>query len=581
MIKIFSNFFKFCGKELGRKMKVSMWLGVVKSFFEALRIPAVYVLFLAITTNGIKNETLLLSFGIMLISVLGSFIMNNKTTILQVEAGYGSCANKRMEIAEHLRYVPMGYFNKNSLGSITSITTNTLEAMSSVAARVIMMSTQGYLSTAVIVLMVLVWNWKIGAVLIAGILLFALVNTCLQKMASKLADRKYKSENELVSRVVEFVQGIAEVKAYNLTKDARKELDKAIDENTKMNINMELKFSPIMMLQSIIIKLTGIACVLLSIYLFVNGKMIMADCFCMIISSFMILAHMETAGNYSALLKSLNLNIEKVNEVLSIPSMNIKTDAESQKKPADNNIVLDDISFSYDKKKIIDGISLDIKEGSCVAFVGPSGSGKTTLCHLISRFWDIDSGKITIGGKDVKDYSMDALMKNFSFVFQNVYLFKDTIANNIAFGEPNASRKKIIEAAKKACCHEFIQALPDGYDTVIGEGGTSLSGGERQRLSIARAIMKDAPIIILDEATANVDPENEAELMAAIDELTKSKTIIMIAHRLKTVRKADQIFVIDNGKIAQSGTHNQLMKKEGIYKRFVNSREVAASWKLS
>lgn len=212
--------------------------------------------------------------------------------------------------------------------------------------------------------------------------------------------------------------------------------------------------------------------------------------------------------------------------------------------------------------------------------MGPSGGGKTTLCHLIARFWDVDQGTVTLGGRNVKDYSMDSLMKNFSFVFQNVYLFQDTIANNIRFGQEEASMEKVVEAAKKACCHDFIMALPDGYNTVIGEGGASLSGGEKQRISIARAIMKDSPIIILDEATANVDPENEKELVEAISELTHDKTVIMIAHRLKTVRGADQIFVVDGGKIVQKGTHEELVKQEGIYRRFVVERRQAAGWKV-
>ena len=244
------------------------------------------------------------------------------------------------------------------------------------------------------------------------------------------------------------------------------------------------------------------------------------------------------------------------------------------------DISAQNITFAYDKKKIIDGVTLTIPARTTTAIVGPSGGGKTTLCHLLARFWDVDSGLVTLAGKDVRDYDMDSLMANFSFVFQNVYLFHDTIANNIRFGQPDAPMERVIEAAKKACCHDFISRLPNGYDTVIGEGGASLSGGEKQRISIARAIMKDAPIIILDEATANVDPENERDLMEAIKELTKEKTVIMIAHRLKTVRHADQIFVIDKGKIAEQGNHDQLVKKKGIYARFIDSREKAVSWKL-
>lgn len=249
-------------------------------------------------------------------------------------------------------------------------------------------------------------------------------------------------------------------------------------------------------------------------------------------------------------------------------------------KPEHCRIEAENISFAYEKRKIIDGISLTVPERTTTAIVGPSGGGKTTLTSLLSRFWDVDAGRVTLDGVDVREYSMDALMKNYSFVFQRGYLFADTIANNMRFGQPEAPMEKVIEAAKKACCHDFIMQLPEGYDTVIGEGGASLSGGEKQRISIARAIMKDAPVIVLDEATANVDPENEADLMHAIEALTKEKTIIMIAHRLKTVRNADQILVIDGGRIAEQGTHDSLMQENGIYRSFVESRREAASWRL-
>ena len=248
--------------------------------------------------------------------------------------------------------------------------------------------------------------------------------------------------------------------------------------------------------------------------------------------------------------------------------------------PETRELRADAVEFSYEKRKVIDGISLQIPEKTTTAIVGPSGGGKTTLVNLLARFWDVDAGSVSLGGRNVKDYDMDSLMANFSFVFQNVYLFHDTIANNIRFGQPEASLDAVIAAAKKACCHDFIMALPEGYDTVIGEGGASLSGGEKQRISIARAMMKDAPVIFLDEATANVDPENENELMRAIQALTAEKTVIMIAHRLKTVEHADQILVIDHGKIVQQGTHESLMTEEGLYKTFIGERREAASWKV-
>ena len=279
----------------------------------------------------------------------------------------------------------------------------------------------------------------------------------------------------------------------------------------------------------------------------------------------------------SALLRVVDVSVTRAQEILDTPQMDISGEMIT---PANRNLTAENVEFSYEKRKVIDGISAQIPEKTTTAIVGPSGGGKTTLVNLLARFWDVDAGTVTLGGRNVKDYDMDSLMENFSFVFQNVYLFHDTIANNIRFGQPDAPMEKVIEAAKKACCHEFIEALPEGYDTVIGEGGASLSGGEKQRISIARAMMKDAPVIFLDEATANVDPENENDLMKAIQALTKEKTVIMIAHRLKTVEHADQILVVDHGKIVQQGAHENLMKEEGIYRNFISERREAASWKV-
>ena len=340
---------------------------------------------------------------------------------------------------------------------------------------------------------------------------------------------------------------------------------------------MELKLIPFMTLQSFWLKAVGTVIVLASVLMHIAGSMDLLTCIVMIISSYLIYAQLDSAGNYSALLRTVDVSVRQAQEILDTPQMDISG---KDITPEHCNITAENIGFAYEKRKIIDGISLDIPDRTPTAIVGPSGGGKTTLTSLLSRFWDVDEGTVMLDGKDVREYSMDALMKNYSFVFQRVYLFADTIANNIRFGQPDAPMEKVVDAARKACCHDFIMQLPDGYDTVIGEGGASLSGGEKQRISIARAIMKDAPIIVLDEATANVDPENEADLMKAIDALTKEKTIIMIAHRLKTVRSADKILVIENGKIAQSGTHESLMQSEGIYRTFVESRREAASWRL-
>lgn len=577
MIQIFRRFFAFSGKENRHKFIRSIFLGVLKAIFEAMKIPAIAVTLHGVLSGNLTVQHILLSFGIMLLSVAGNAFANYSSTMLQCEAGYGTCADKRIEIAEHLKYLPMGYFNRNSLGYITSVATNSMEALADVATRVVMLVTQGILTTIFVVLMILLFDLRIGGIAVLGVLLYFAVNSLLQKKSKKIAPLKDSSDRKLVEKVLEYVQGVAEVKAYNLTGEKSRALNEAIDENSAANTKAEMAFVPIMFLQNLTAKLLGVVVAIVSVAFYLNGTMELLNAVVMILAAFILFGALDTAGNYSALLRNVDLYVGKAQAVLDMPTMDIDG---KDIIPPTYDIDVENAEFSYDKRKIIDGISIHIPQHTTTAIVGPSGGGKTTLCHLISRFWDVDKGCVKLGGVDVREYSMDSLMRNFSFVFQSVYLFQDTIANNIRFGQPDAPMEKVIEAARKACCHDFIIALPDGYDTVIGEGGASLSGGEKQRISIARAIMKDAPIIILDEATANVDPESEQELTAAIEALTKEKTILMIAHRLKTVRHADNILAIDNGRIAQSGTHEQLMEQGGIYRRFVESREQAVGWKV-
>ena len=577
MIQIFRRFFAFSGKENRHKFIRSIFLGVLKAIFEAMKIPAIAVTLHGVLSGDLTVQHILLSFGIMLLSVAGNAFANYRSTMLQCEAGYGTCADKRIEIAEHLKYLPMGYFNRNSLGYITSVATNSMEALADVATRVVMMVTQGILTTIFVVLMILLFDLRIGGIAVLGVLLYFAINSLLQKKSKTIAPLKDSSDRKLVEKVLEYVQGIAEVKAYNLTGKKSRALNEAIDENSAANTKAEMAFVPIMFLQNLTAKLLGVVVAIISVAFYLNGTMELLNAVVMILAAFILFGALDTAGNYSALLRNVDLYVGKAQAVLNMPTMDIDG---KDIIPSSYDIDVENAEFSYDKRKIIDGISIHIPQHTTTAIVGPSGGGKTTLCHLISRFWDVDKGCVKLGGVNVREYSMDSLMRNFSFVFQSVYLFQDTIANNIRFGQSDAPMEKVIEASRKACCHDFIMALPDGYDTVIGEGGASLSGGEKQRISIARAIMKDAPIIILDEATANVDPESEQELTAAIEALTKEKTILMIAHRLKTVRHADNILVIDKGRIAQSGTHEQLMEQGGIYRRFVESREQAVGWKV-
>ena len=549
MFGILAKFFRFSGRENGNKFKLSIVIGLIEALASAMKIPAIMYILIGLMSGKP-------------IAIVVDVICKRYSTVLQTEGGYNASAFMRIKIAEHLRYLPMGYFNANSIGEISSITTNTMETLGDVAARVVMLTMQGILETSMIILMLFIFDWRIGLIAAAGVLIFFGVNSVMQNAGKKDSEQKVVCDTELVNQIMEYLQGISEVKSYNLLGKQAKRLNDANEACEKINTKMEMLFVPYHFLQSVITKITGAVIVACSAYFYINGTMSAVYAISMTISAFMFYASLECAGNYSSLLHVVSVCVDKANAILELDTMDIDG---KEIQPENYDIRLSNVSFSYDKRKIIDDISLSIPQKTTTAIVGPSGGGKSTLCNLIARFWDVDSGEVTLGGVNVKDYSMNSLMRNFSFVFQSVYLFADTIENNIKFGRQDASHEEVVEAAKKACCHDFI---------------STLSGGEKQRISIARAIMKDAPIVILDEATANVDPENEKDLMNAVDALTKEKTIIMIAHRLKTVRHADQIVVVDKGRIVQQGTHEQLMKQEGIYKRFVDARQQAVSWKL-
>ncbi|MCR4695353.1 MAG: ABC transporter ATP-binding protein/permease [Pseudobutyrivibrio sp.] len=578
MLNMLRKFFDFCSPADRAKFYKSVALGVLDAIFGAMKIPAAFFAISAVIQKDINTNIFIIVMGFMLVSTLGKMVVNRFSQMLQTEAGYNTCAAKRVEIGEHLRYLPMGYFNDTSLGHITSVTTNTLEQTGDIATRAIMMVLQGSITTVVVGIGMFFFDVRIGIISVIGILIFFLFNKYTNYCVAKVAGEKIEADKDMVGVVLEFIQGIAEIRNYNIISHSSTRLSKAIERKTKADIGAEIAAIPAVGVQMLICKLIGVVIAGASVYFCLNGTMELTYTITMLLCSFMIFESLDLAGIYTALLRIIGRGVDLVNEILEIEQMDINGE---DIHPKNRDIHLEHVSFAYENRTIIDDVTLDIKEKTTTAIVGPSGGGKTTITSLIARFWDVKSGQVTLGGRDVRDYSFDSLMENFSFVFQRVYLFEDTIASNIRFGRPEASMDDVIAAAKKACCHEFIMELPDGYETVVGEGGATLSGGEKQRIAIARAIMKDAPIIILDEATANVDPENEKELTQAIENLTKEKTIIMIAHRLKTVRHADQIVVIDKGKIVQQGKHDELMRQDGIYKNFVSGRKQAVSWKIA
>lgn len=575
MFGILRKIFQFAGSRRPLLTK-AMGAAFLGALFSALRFAALMLALDMVVSGTFKS--LLPIILLMLVSVAGKYLCLYRSTNMETEAGYFMVSEKRIHIGNRLRYIPMGYFNQNSLGTITAVVTTTLGDVENTAARCLVMVIGGFLNTFALSLALTVTDWRMGLLSILGILCYLLVTELSQKAMTKTGPARQQAQMKLSEAVLEYIQGMSVVKSYGLEKDNTQAARRTVDDSCKKALSLEHSVVPWAAARQLTVRAFSAALVVSALLFYSGGTMPLSRCLLMLTASFMIYQELESAGNMSDNLQMLGASMDKANAIDDTPVMDIDGADLSMK---DASIVFDDVSFSYGDRRILDHVSLTVPAGTTTAVVGPSGGGKTTMCSLAARFWDVSSGEIRVGGYNVKDYKLDSLMKNISMVFQNVYLFQDTIENNIKFGRQDATHEQVVSAAKAACCHDFISALPDGYQTVLGEGGGTLSGGEKQRISIARAMLKDAPIIILDEATASVDPENEAELQSAIDALTRNKTIVMIAHRLKTVRRADQILVLDGGHIVQRGTHDELIAQPGIYADFIGARQEAAGWKLS
>lgn len=574
MFSVLKKISDFAGTRRGL-LKKSMAVAFLGAVFAALQFAAL-MLTLDILVGG-ADLRIWPVIGVMVVSVVGRAACSYWSTNAETETGYFMVAEKRIHIGDRLRYIPMGYFNDNSLGNITAVVTTTLSDVENNAARCLVSVIGGFLNTLGLCLGLTVADWRLGLLAIAGILAYLGVTELSQRAMLKTGPARQHAQMNLVEAVLEYIQGMSVVKSYGLDKDSGQAVQRTVDESCDKALSLEKSVVPWMGLRQVVVRVFSVAIAVCALAFYSGGTLSLARCLLMLVASFMLYAELESAGNMADNLQMLGASMDKANSIDDTPAMDIDG---AELTPADTSVEFQDVSFAYGDRTILDHVSLTVPSGSITAVVGPSGGGKTTLCNLIARFWDVQSGKITVGGYDVREYKLDSLMKNISMVFQSVYLFNDTVENNIKFGRPDATHEQVVAAARAACCHDFIMALPDGYDTVLGEGGGSLSGGEKQRISIARAMLKDAPIVILDEATASVDPENEAELQAAISALTRGKTLIMIAHRLNTVRNADQILVLSGGHIVQRGTHQELMAQGGLYADFVGVRQEALRWKL-
>ena len=569
------------------KYKKRVYIGFIYAFINSIftSLPimlATYGLGLVFDDyKGIRtfdNDQIIYIFLLMILVIGGRFLFSYLRAVTQESVGCEATAEQRIRLGNIFKRVSLGFFNSNNMGEISSAVTTDLSFIEMLSMNMINTVVNGYITVLVMILFLLFYCPLAGIISLSGIVLSALFLYIAAKISDKNASIHQKAQDSIVENTIEFLRGMQTIKAFKQEGVSVQGIRKAYKNHKDVNIKIELENCPYNCLHQFVLKAASVGIIAVSAYLTYTRKMDVNIMLMMDMFSFVMFSQIEPLSNAIHVIEVVNKTLDKLEKIEKADIIDKDGQNIELKR---HDIKFSDVCFSYDKKQILNNISFYIPEGSTTAIVGPSGSGKTTICNLIARFYDVNSGVITVGDKNIKDITCDSLLKNISMVFQKVYLFNDTIKNNILFGNPNASDNEVINAAIKAHCHEFISKLPNAYDTIIGDGGATLSGGEKQRISIARAILKDSPIIILDEATASVDPENEHLIQNAISSLTKGKTVIVIAHRLATIQDADQILVIDNGDVVQKGNHLELINQDGIYKNFINIKESAEGWCIS
>jgi ATP-binding cassette subfamily B protein len=517
--------------------------------------------------------------AIVIVSLILRMIFKYLIYNLQSTAGFEFVSRERITLGDKLRNVGMGFFHKQNMGDITATVTTDLNFLENYSMHILDRVVTGLVSMVVIGIFIIIFDWRIGLIFVLGVLCSFLIYGRMQTRGKELTAKQRQVQAEAVEATLEYVQGISVIKSFNMAEKNLSGIERAYERSSDASYALERAFAPLNTAYSMTFRLAACGIILAAQMFALGGELDFSTLAVILIASFSIFTPVEVMGQMTAMIRSMEASLDRVERIKSEKNID---DGGKEVALERYDIAFDHVSFGYEQgAKILDDVSFTIPQGGMTAIVGPSGQGKTTITRLIARFWDIQGGSITVGGHDVREFSSDSLLKNMSMVFQNVYLFKDSIENNIRFGCPEASHEQVVEAARKARCHDFISVLPEGYDTMIGEGGSTLSGGEKQRVSIARALLKDAPIVLLDEATASVDPENEVYLQQAISALVKDKTLIVIAHRLSTIRDAEQILVMDKGKLVQSGKHDDLVRREGIYRDFWAIRQNARAWKVT
>ena len=570
--------------------KKNLYIGFVFSFFSGwfAAMPVIWAAYMIgklVECEGqgksVSADWIGKSIGILLLFIFLRFLFDYLRARFQESISYELIARDRLAVGDALKRVSLGYFQNMNTGTILNSITTGLHTLEGMGIRMIDNFVGGYLNFICILLWLTCMNWRVGLIAVTGAAVSLIFLFIISKYSTRNAPILAAANRDLTGAILEYARGLSVVKSFGKAGASMESMKKACRDSRDINLKIEWGYIPYNALHLLALKTASVCIVIAAFYLGFSGQLDFTYMMIVILLSFHVFGSLEPIADCAHVLAVIDDALDHLDALTGESFI----DADGQQIEISHyDIEFRNVDFSYgegkERRQVLHNVNLKIPEHTVTAIVGPSGSGKSTICNLIARFYDADSGSVRVGGHDVKEFTCDSLLSNISMVFQNVYLFHDTVRNNICFGKPDATEAEMVEAAKKACCHDFIMALPEGYDTVIGEGGGSLSGGEKQRISIARAILKDAPIIILDEATASVDPENEHLIQAAISELTKGKTIVTIAHRLATIEQADQILVVDDGQIVQRGTHTELVAVPGKYKDFVDIRSQSEGWKI-
>ena len=571
MLKILHRIVCMTGKYSSR-IRASYLTSFIKGIM--MKAPLIFSFFaISLFMKGQMNEKICLYLGIgLVICIAVEAVFEHITNVLQSATGYEVFADMRMRLGDHLRNLPMGYFTEGNMGKISTVLCTDMVFIEECCMGVLSELVTFMISQGLMTLMMFVMDIRLGVAACVVIIAFFIVGNCMMKTTLAHSKTKQEGSESLTEEVLAFAEGIGIIKSFNMLGEKSKSLSAEFDKSCRESIDFEKSYGPWARALYLTYGIGTSFMLAVAGLLYAKGEMASDNMVGMVLFLFDLFISIESYYGQITRLTVTAASLDRIEEVFEAEELHDFADIALSKDAGGNDSLVEysDVSFGYTGKNVLNHISFTMKKGEMTALVGPSGGGKSTIASLLARFWDIKDGTIKVDGKDIKNVSLGSLMDKISMVFQRVYLFKDTIYNNIIIGRPDATREEVIEAAKKARCYDLIMSFPEGFDTVIGEGGASLSGGEKQRLSIARCILKDSPIVILDEATASVDADNERAIQEAISELCKNKTLLVIAHRLKTIRDADQILVISDGKIIERGNHEKLMEKDGVYAHMVS-----------